>query len=95
MTALVLAQVPYSDIPTSIAADQLTLIGMYYDVVDGTTMIVISLHRAGLRVPDLHGSVLGRGDHPFGIAVKSNASDIVGMAFEGQSRVCICGTHTI
>jgi hypothetical protein len=84
VTALVLAQVPDTHCPGAIATDQFALIGVYDYVVDSAAMIVVPLHAAAACVPDLDGSVFGRGDHPLALAVKGDARDIAGVALKGQ-----------
>lgn len=84
MSAFVLAQVPDSDIPATITGDQLTLIWMDDDVVDGMIVIVIALNARGPCIPDLDRAVLGAGHHPFALTVESEAGDVPSVAFEGQ-----------
>jgi len=55
-----------------------------YDVVDGTAMVIISLHTARFRVPDLDGSVFAARNHPFRVAVKAHACDIAGVPFKSE-----------
>jgi hypothetical protein len=53
MAALVLAEIPYSHVAAAIAGDELSLVGVDYDVVDRDTVGVVALDRGGLRIPDL------------------------------------------
>lgn len=52
-------------------------------------MRIVPLHTRRASVPDFDGSVLARRDHPFPFAVKTNAGDVVCMAFELEHRVGI------
>ena len=84
MGAFVLAQIPYPHIPTSITANELALIGVYHDIVNGAAVRVIALHRSLPRIPYLHGAVFRTRDHPFPLAMKGDARDIAMVALEGQ-----------
>ena len=72
----VLGQVPEANAAAPIAADNLALVRMDNDIVDGGPVVVAPLDHAGARVPDLDCAVLGARDHPFAVAVEGNAGDI-------------------
>ena len=57
------------------------------DVVGGAAVVVAALYGAAAGLPDLDGAVLTRRDHPFTLTVKSDASNVAGVALEGQQRV--------
>ena len=90
MRAFVLSQVPDAYIPTSIAADELALIWMDYDVVDRHTVTVVSLDVSGPSIPDFYRAIFGASDHPFAFAVERNTSNVARMSFKSQNggRVC-------
>lgn len=58
MGAFVLPQIPDFDGSVLVAGDQLTLVGMDQHFVDGTVVLVISLHRRTADVPHLDCSIL-------------------------------------
>lgn len=64
---------------------------MNHDIVGCRAMVVTSLDCSGSRLPDLYGAVFRARHHPFSLAVKGNASDVAGVALEGQygGRVCV------
>ena len=94
MRTFILAQVPDAHVARAIAGNQLALVGMDDDIVDGRDVRkdvadggavgVVALDTAGARVPDLHGAVLGAGHHPFPLAVEGDAGDVVGVSVKGQ-----------
>ena len=95
MRALVLAQIPYSDVTAAIARDELPLVRMNNDVIDRMAVVVIALDNRGPRVPDLDSAILGAGHHPLALAVKSDAGDIPRVAFESQDVVGIGGADVV
>lgn len=82
--AFVLAEIPDPDIAAAVTADELALVGVDDDVVDGAAVRVIALHRRRARVPDLDHAVFRAGDHPFALAVESHAGDVAGVALEDE-----------
>lgn len=95
MRADALTQVPDADHASAITTDQLTLVGVNNDVVDRRTMNVVALKAAGTSVPDLDGTILGAGDHPFALTVECDASDVVGVALKGHDRVGVGGLDIV
>lgn len=89
MGALVFAEVPDADVAAAVAGDELALVGVDDDVVDGGAVVVVALHAAGLGVPDLDAAVFGARHHPLGVAVEADPRDVVGVAFESEDRVAI------
>ncbi|KAJ8106163.1 hypothetical protein OPT61_g9722 [Boeremia exigua] len=87
VAALVLAEVPDAHIAAAVAADQLALVGVDDDVVDGDAVGIVALDIATAGVPNLDRAVLARGDQPLGLAVEGDACDVAGVAIEGQDRV--------
>lgn len=87
MGAVVLSQVPDADTTTPVAADDLALVGVDHDVVDGTAVVVAALDGAAARLPDLHGAILRARDHPLALAVERDARDVARVALEGQQGV--------
>jgi hypothetical protein len=72
-----------------VTADELTLVGMNDNVIDSRFVHVIALQATSPGIPNLHGSVLGAGDHPFAFAVKCDAGDVIRVTFKGNHRVGI------
>ena len=91
--AVVLGQVPDTNAAAAVAADDLALVGVDDDVVDGTAVVVAALDAAGAGLPDLDGAVLARGDHPLALAVESDAGDVAGVTLEGHQRVRVRRLH--
>jgi hypothetical protein len=95
VSTLVLAQVPDANISSTVTADQLALVWMNDDVVDGNSVRVIALDTRGTGIPDLDGAIFGASDHPFPLAVKGYAGDVAGVTFEGEDGVRIRGLDVI
>lgn len=57
---------------------------MDHNVVRRAAMVIAPLYRSGPRLPDLDRAVFGASYHPFSLAVKGYASDVTGVALEGQ-----------
>lgn len=56
VAAFVLAKVPDANVAAPVAGDELALVRMDYDVVDGDSMRVVALDVPTTRVPDLDGA---------------------------------------
>jgi hypothetical protein len=95
VAALILAEVPYPHIPTSITADQLALIRMNHNIIDRHAVCIIPLHVAAARVPDLDRPVLAAGHKPFRLAVERDAGHVAGVAVEGEDRVGVRGFDVV
>ena len=95
MGTVVFGQVPYPDASRAIAANNLALIRVYDNVVDGMTVIVASLDGSCSCLPDLDGAVLRARDHPLALAVKGNSCDIARVALKGQERVRVRGLDVV
>ena len=68
---------------------------MDYYIVDRRAVRVAPLYRAASRLPDLDCAILGACDHPFSFAVKCDASNVAGMAFESEKRVRVRGFYVV
>lgn len=62
--AAVFCEVPDLDAPLLVAADELALIRMDDDLVDGRLVVIVALNVTRPGIPDLERMVLGRGDEP-------------------------------
>jgi len=82
VTAFVLAQIPNAYVSPAITADEFALIGMNGNIVYRVAVVVITLHSAGLGIPNLDCAVLRASDHPFRVAVEANAGDVVCVALK-------------
>lgn len=87
MSANTLAQIPDTDHSGVVTADELALVGVDNNIVDGGTVDIVALEATGTCIPDLHGSILGASDHPFALAVEGNTGDIVRVTLESNHRV--------
>lgn len=97
MCTFILAQIPDSNIPTSITRDQLSLVRVDDHIVDGRDMRdqvsrrsavdVIALNAARSCIPDFDRAIFGAGHHPFALAMERNAGDVAGVAVEGEDRI--------
>jgi hypothetical protein len=56
VAAFVLAEIPNAYVAAAVAGDQLALIGVDYDVVDGDAVRVVALDVAGAGIPDFDGA---------------------------------------
>jgi len=88
---VVLGQIPYSDTSRPVATDNLTLIRVDYDIIRRAAMVIASLNRSSPCLPDLDSAVFGASNHPFSLAVKSDACDVAGMPLESQQWVRVRG----
>ena len=95
MRAFVLAEIPDANAPRTIAGDELALVRVDDDVGDGAAVVIVALHGAGARVPDLDGAVLGAGDHPFALAVERDAGHVSGMPVEREHGAWIVGADVV
>lgn len=91
MRALVFTQIPDSDIPPAVTADQFPLIWMDNDIIDRRSVAVTPLNRSIPRIPDLHRAVFGARHYPFPFAVEGQAGDVARVPFEFDQRVRIAG----
>ena len=95
MGAFVLPQVPYSHIPSSITAYELSLIRMDHHIVDGASVRVIALHSRSPRIPDLYSAIFRAGDHPLTLAVESDASNITRVPLKGEKWCGVRGADIV
>lgn len=89
MGALVLPQVPYPHVSSSVTADEFSLVGMNDNVVDGHAMTVVALDTSRFCIPDLDCAVLRTGDHPLSLTVEGHSGDVVGVALECEDGIWI------
>jgi hypothetical protein len=89
MATLILPQIPYPHIAPAVTANELPLIRMNHDIVDGHPVRVVPLDGALPCVPYLNRAVLGAGYHPFALAVEGDACDVARVAVESQDRVWV------
>lgn len=87
--AVILRQVPDTNVSSAIAADDLALVWVDDDVVDGGAVVIASLDGTAASLPDLDGAILGTCDHPFALAVESDAGYIACVALEGEDGVWV------
>lgn len=105
MGALILTQIPDAYISTTITRNQLALIGMNDDIINGSdmgnhipnrsAMGVVTLNTSSPSVPDLDSAILGAGDHPFALAMESYARDVSRMTIKREDRAWICRAYVI
>lgn len=95
MRAAVLSQVPDSDTPTMVTADDLPLVRVDNHIVDRRIVVVAALNGASASFPDLHSSILGASNHPLPLAVECNTCDVAGVAFKCQDRVRVRGLDVV
>lgn len=63
------------------------------NVVDRRSVVVAPLNHARARIPDLDSTIFGASDHPFPIAMKRDASDVVRMALKDRNRRGVSGAN--
>lgn len=87
MAAVVLCQIPDSHGSSTVAADDLALVGVNHDVIDGAPVTVGSLDGAAACFPDLDIAIFRGCDHPLALAVECNSGDITSVTFEGEEGI--------
>ena len=90
MRAVVLRKIPDPHTATPVTADDLPLVRVDDDVIDGRRVSVASLDGPGASLPDLHGAVLGGRHHPLALTVEGHAGDVAHVAFEGEDGIGVC-----
>ena len=87
MRAVILRKIPDSDTPAPVATDDLALVWVDHNVIDGRGVRIAPLDRPGAGLPDLHGAVLGGRHHPFALTVEGYAGDVAHVALEGEDGI--------
>jgi hypothetical protein len=87
------AQVPDSNHSKVVTTDQLALVGVNDNIVDGCAVDIVALQATGASIPDFHGSILGAGDHPFSLAVEGNTGDVACVTLKCDHRVGVGGLN--
>lgn len=95
MTAFVLSQVPDAHSASAITADEFSLVWMDDHIVDCTEMIVVPLYAACSGIPDLDRAVFRGRYHPFSLAMKGHACNVVGVSFEGEDGAGVGGLDIV
>lgn len=95
MGAIILRQIPDPDTTTAVTRHYFPLIRMNHHIIDWTPMIITPLYSSCSRLPYLHRTIFTTGNHPFPFAVEGHAGDVVGVAFECEDRVWICGFDVV
>lgn len=87
MATVISREIPHAHAARAIAANNLALVRVDDDVVDGATVVVAALDGAAARLPNLDGAVLGARHHPLALAVERDARDVARVALKRQQRV--------
>jgi hypothetical protein len=95
MTAFVLAQIPDSYCARAIATNEFSLVWVDDHVVDWTAVVVIPLHAASSSIPNLDSTIFRGRHHPFSLAVKGDACDIVCVSFECEDGARVGGLDIV
>lgn len=95
MRAFILPQVPDPHAAPSIAGNQLPLIRMNHHIVDRALVQIVPLNTPRPRIPDLDRAILGARDHPFALAMESDARDVARVPVERQHGVRIRGADVV
>ena len=95
MRAFILAQIPDPDIPSSIAGDQLPLIGMDNHIVHRTSVLIVPLYTPRPRIPDLDCTIFRARHHPFPFTMERYACDVAGVPLECEHRIWVRGADVI
>lgn len=95
MGANALPKIPDADRTRTVAADEFSLVRMDDDIVDSSFVNVVALKTASASVPDLDRTIFRASDHPLALAVKRNASDVVGVSVERHDRIRIGGFDVV
>ena len=89
MGAVVLCQIPNSYAARTVAADDFTLVGVNHNIIRGAAVVVASLDGPRPGLPYFDSAVLRTCDHPFSLAVESDAGNVSRMTFKCQQRVWV------
>lgn len=89
MRTEVLAKIPNLHSAGAVTGDQLPLVWMDHDIVDGTLVIIDPLDASVLGVPHFDEAILGAGHDPLPFTMELHTSDVPGMAGEGHDRLRI------
>lgn len=93
MSADILRQVPESDATAAVAADNLSLIGVDYDIIHGRAVVVAALDGTSPCIPNLNGPILRTCHHPLSFTMERNPCNIASVAFEGKQRGRVRGAN--
>lgn len=93
--AIILCQVPNSNTPTLVAANDFALVWVNDYIIDRCSMGITALHSATPSLPDFDCAILRACTHPLSLAVKLNACDIACMTFERKERVGVGGFYIV
>lgn len=95
MSADALTKIPDADHASAITANQLTLVWVNDNVVDGGAVNIVALQSSSASIPNLHSTVLRACDHPLALAVECDTSDVTCVPFEGHHGVGVGGLNVI
>lgn len=95
MTAFVLSQVPDAHSASAITADEFSLVWVDDYIVDGAEVVVIALDAACSGVPYFDRSIFRGSYHPFSLAMKRHACNVVGVSFEGEDGAGVGGLDIV
>ena len=77
------SEIPNFDRSGLIARDELALIRMQCEIVDGGGVGVVALRSGGADVPNLDCSIFRPRDEPFRLGVPREGGDVSGVSSEG------------
>ena len=66
-----------------------------HHIIDWAPMIITPLYSSCSRLPNLDCTIFTTGNHPLPFTVEGNAGDVVGVAFECEDRVGVCGFDVV
>jgi hypothetical protein len=91
MCALVLTQIPDSNIAILITTDKLPLVWMDDDIIDHAPMAVVPLDVTSPSIPNLDPAIFRRRDHPLSFTVETYTRNVSVMSLEGQNGIRVRG----
>lgn len=95
VTAFILAQIPDTYSTSTIAADEFSLVWVDDYIIDCVEMVVVALDAACSSVPYLDSAVFRGRNHPFSLAVKGHACNVVCVTFEGEDSAGVGGLDVV
>ena len=95
MSAFIVAEVPNHNDAATVAGDELALVWVNDNVVDGVVVGIRALDKARAGIPDADGVVFRGCDHPFALAVEGYAGNVAVVSFKCHDRIRVGGLDVV
>ena len=93
LCAEILAKIPNLYTACAVTGDQLPLVWMYYNIVDGTLVIIDSLDASILSMPHLYKAIFRTRHNPLPFTMELHTRNVSGVARESHDRLWIGRLH--